>query len=179
ALLNEVAFLNVDDLGLRHQVLDRIPLVRDDRDLALRLVVANELDAAVDLGDRRHVLRHPRFEQLGNTRQTAGDVARLGRFTRGTREDVARLDLLAVLDGERRARGEHVTRSLGFVALLAGFLAEQGQARTQVLLLGATRGAVLRDDALGDAGGLVHALFHRLAVDQVLEADGARLLGDD
>src|SRR5690606_25833308 len=41
------------------------------------------------------------------------------------------------------------------------------------------RVAVLGDDTLGDAGGLVHALFHRLAVDQVLEANGARLLGDD
>src|SRR5690606_32891586 len=161
------------------QVLDRIPLFRDDRDLALGLVVADELDAAVDLGDRGHVLRHPRLEQLGNTRQTAGDVACLGGFARSTRENVARLHLLAVIDRESRARSEHVTRRLGFLALLAGFFAEQGQARTQVLLLRTTGGTILGDHALRDAGGLVDAFLHRLAFDQVLETDRARLLGDD
>src|SRR5690554_1093804 len=141
-LLDEVVFLDVDDLGLRHQVFDRIALFRDDRDLALGLVVADEFDPAGDLGDNRVVLRHAGLEQLGHTGQTTGDVTGLGGFTRSTSENIAGLDLLAVLDRERRARSEHVARRFGFFALLAAFVAKQGEPRTQILLLGPAGGAV-------------------------------------
>src|SRR5690606_16418384 len=175
ALLDVVAFLDVDHLGLGDQVLDRIALLRDDRDLALCLVVADELDPPRNLGDDRVVLRHARLEQLRHPGQTAGDVAGLGRFARGAGEDVASLDVLPVLDRQPGARGAPVARRLGLVAGLV----EPAQPRTQVLLLRPARGPVLGDDALGDAGGLVDALLHRLAFDEVLVADDARLLGDD
>ncbi len=176
ALLDEVAFLDVDHLGLGDQVLDRATFFRNDRDLALGLVLADELDPSRDLGDDRVVLRNARLEQLGHPRQTAGDVAGLGGFTRGTGEDVAGLDVLAVLDRQRGARGEHVARGLGIVVLLGLALAlgvvraEQRQARTQVLLLRAAGRAILGDHALGDAGGLVDALFQGLAFGQILVA---------
>src|SRR3546814_6804796 len=63
----------------------RIAFFRNDRDLALRLVILDEFNAAADLRDNAVVLRNARFEQLGNTRQTAGDVARLRRFAADAR----------------------------------------------------------------------------------------------
>src|SRR5690606_18371722 len=141
ALLDVVAFLDVDHLGLGDQVLDRITLVRNDRDLALRLVVTDEFDPAADLGDDRVVLGNARFEQLRHPRQTAGDVAGLGRFARSTGENIAGFDLLSVIDRKRGTRSEHVTRRFGFLALVTGAFAKQGQARTQIFLLGTARRA--------------------------------------
>jgi hypothetical protein len=121
-------------LGIRYST--GSPSSGNDRDLALGLVVADEFDPARDLGDDRVVLGLARLEQLGHARQTAGDVAGLGGFAAGAGEDVAGLDRLAVLDRERRARRHHVARGL------ARSIVEQGQARTQVLLLGpAARGS--------------------------------------
>ena len=131
ALLDEIAFLHVDHLGLGDQVLDRIALFRDDGDLALRLVIADEFDAARDLGDDRVVLGLARLEQLGHARQTAGDVAGLGGFAAGTCQHVTRLDRLTILDRKRRARRQQIARRLARV------LVQQGQARTQVFLLAA------------------------------------------
>ena len=59
-------------------------------DLALAALDLAEPHDAVDLGDRRRILRTARLEQLGDSRQTARDVARLVR--------------LAADLGERRSR---------------------------------------------------------------------------
>src|ERR1700727_1950184 len=48
------------------------------------------------------------FEQFGNTRQTARDVAGLGAFGRDTREDIARLDLAADVDRQNGVDRQHV-----------------------------------------------------------------------
>ena len=42
--------------------------------------------------------RTTRFKEFDDTRQTADDVFRLGRFTRNLRDDVARFDFLLVFD---------------------------------------------------------------------------------
>src|SRR3546814_15323127 len=94
--LDLIAFLHFEHLRLGNEVLDRIAFFRNDRDLALRLVILDEFNAAADLRDNAVVLRNARFEQLGNTRQTAGDVARLRRFAADARPHVARLPLLAI-----------------------------------------------------------------------------------
>src|SRR3546814_12889918 len=91
--LDLIAFLHFEHLRLGNEVLDRIAFFRNDRDLALRLVILDEFNAAADLRDNAVVLRNARFEQLGNTPQTAGDVARLRRFEIGSascRERVCR-----------------------------------------------------------------------------------------
>jgi hypothetical protein len=56
ALLDPVAFLNVDHLALGDQVFDGLAFLGNDGDLALGLVVADEFDAARDLCDDRIVL---------------------------------------------------------------------------------------------------------------------------
>ena len=121
ALLDGVAFLEMERLALRDQVLDRLGalLARLDDDAALVLVVAAEADRAVDLGDDRVILRTARLEQLRHPRQTAGDVARLGALHRDTREHVAGLHLGARLDREDRLDRQEVAG----VAAAAVFLA--------------------------------------------------------
>ena len=106
AALHVVAFLDGDALALRDQVLDRLRTLafRHDQDAALVLVVLAELDAARDVADDREVLGLARLEQLGHARQTARDVAVLAALARDAREDVAGMDLLAVLDREDRVR---------------------------------------------------------------------------
>ena len=109
ALLDGVAFLEMERLALRDQVLDRLQrrIMRLDDDAALVLVVAAEADRAVDLGDDRVILRTAGFEQFGHPRQTAGDVLGLGAFHRDTREHVARPHLGARLDRQDRLDREH------------------------------------------------------------------------
>ena len=105
AELDLVAVLQVDVLALRDQVLDRVRTVmRLQRQAALVLVVAPELDRARLLGDDGRVLRTARLEQLRHARQTARDVARLGRVGRDAGEDVAGLDLRARIDARGSPR---------------------------------------------------------------------------
>ena len=77
-------------------------LGRDDH-LALALGVLAERDDAVDLGDDRVLLRLARLEELGDARQTAGDVLGLGGLARDLGDDVAGLDGVAVVDVDVRA----------------------------------------------------------------------------
>ena len=125
ALLDEVAFLNRQMLALRDEIFDRLLriVLRHDADAALVLVVAPEFDATRDFGDDRVVLRTARLEQLGNTRQTAGDVAGLGAFERDTGENVACLDLGTGIDRQngidrQQIAGFAATRQLVHFAVL-------------------------------------------------------------
>src|SRR3546814_11018267 len=90
ATLDIVAFLNVDDLRLGHQVFNRIAVLRDNGDLALRLIVLEELNTAGHLRDDGIVLRLAGLEQFSNARQTAGDVAGLGSFAGNTSQQIGR-----------------------------------------------------------------------------------------
>src|SRR5690606_17562800 len=116
ALLDQIAVVDGDVLALGDQELDRFALVavgirlRGDLDAALVLVVATEFDATVHLGDDRAVLRTTGFEQFGHARQTAGDVPGLCAFGRDTRDDVARLDLVAVGHRQDGADGQQIAR---------------------------------------------------------------------
>src|ERR1700730_6158005 len=180
ALFDDVAVLQVDMLALRNQVLARLlGLVhRLYRDAALVLVVAAEPDGARDFRDDRRVLWLAGLEQLGDPRQTAGDVAGLGALGRDTRQDIARLDLRADVDRKDRVDREHVAglaaaRELEDLSVLA--LDDDG--RTQIRP--AARGAPVDDDPLGDTGGFVERFRDRLTRDQILEADGALDLGEN
>ena len=99
ALLDAVALLHGKMPALGDQILDRLlAIVRRDGDAPLVLVVAAKLHRARDLGDDGVILGPPRLEQLGNPRQTAGDVAGLGALHRNAGEHVAGHDLMARLD---------------------------------------------------------------------------------
>ena len=63
---------------------------------------------AVNLGDDRFVPRMARFEQLDDSRQTAGDVLRLRRGARDTNQRITRIHFLAVLHHDVRAGRQKV-----------------------------------------------------------------------
>src|SRR6185295_9104042 len=119
---------------------------------------------AVDLGDRRRILRTTSFKELGDTRQTTGDVARLVRFTANLRDGGTRVDLLAILHGELRARrDDEVAHALLLPALLLNDL----DVRVELLF------TIFDDDTLTETGELVELLGHRLVLHDVDETHGA------
>ena len=105
-----VAFADRQVLALRDQVLARLADLGDHEHLALALGVLAEVHDAVDLADDRVVLRLARLEQLGDARQTAGDVLGLRGLARDLRDDVAGLDVVAVVDEDVRADRQEVPR---------------------------------------------------------------------
>src|SRR3546814_434010 len=115
ALAHEVAFLHGDMLALRDQVFDRIDTLfrRLQHQATLGLVVLAELDTTVDLGNDRMVLRTPGLEQFGDTRQTAGDVTRLGAFHRDTRQNVAGMYLCTIFNRENGSEESRVGKEGG------------------------------------------------------------------
>src|SRR5258705_136977 len=78
-------------LALGDQVLALLADFRSHLDLALTLGVLAETDLAVDLRDNRELLGLACFEQLRDSRQTAGDVLGLGGLARNLADHVARL----------------------------------------------------------------------------------------
>jgi hypothetical protein len=68
-----------------------------------------ELDEAVDLGHDRGILRPARFEELGDARQTAGDVLRAAA-SRAVFASSSPGRSLAVLDLDVGALGDRVQR---------------------------------------------------------------------
>ncbi|MPL98794.1 hypothetical protein SDC9_45003 [bioreactor metagenome] len=179
-LLHEVAFLHRDVLAFRHHVFDRLQtfLRRLDRDATLVLVVLAEAHIAIDLGDDRVVLRTTRLEEFGHTRQTAGDVLRLRAFARDTRDGVAGLHLITVLDRENgvdRHRVGH--RVAGIVAHRLAVGVDDEDLRLQVVAL--RRRAPVGHDLLRHAGRFVGLFAHRDARDEVDEPHHTALFGDD
>ena len=102
----------------------------------------------------------------------------LACFARDLGQDVAGVDLVAVLDLEVGPRGQVVLlqdeRRL-LAVLVLGLLVEVDDLdpRLQLLVLG------LDDDLAHQPGDLVLDLFHRHLADDVVELDAARLLGQD
>ena len=126
---------------------------RLDGDAPLVLVVAAEAHRAGDFGDDRRLLGPPRLEQLGNARQTAGDVTRLGAFGRDAGDDVARLHMAVRIDRDDGVDGKHVAgvataRELEDLAVLAF----DHQRRPQILLAAGRAGPPIDHHTLGDAG---------------------------
>ena len=143
---------------------------RRDVDLALAALDLAEPHDAVDLGDRRRILRTTRFEQLGDSRQTARDVARLVRFAADLGDDRSGEDALSIFHGELRARrDDEVAHALLLPALLLNDL----DVRVELLF------AVFDDDALAQTGELVELLGHRLVFDDVDEAHRAVDVGEN
>src|SRR5690606_28180997 len=136
----------------------------DDRALAAPLVA--DLGDALGLGEQRRVLGPARLEQLGDARQTAGDVLRADDLARGLREQRAGADLLPVLDLDVGLLGHRVDRGAVAVLVLDDDL------RVQITLV--LDDLLARDLALGVALDAVGP-----ALEDVLVAHRARHLGED
>src|SRR5690606_21927287 len=106
AVRNDFATLDVLALEHRHlaplrnqyfivrAAVERIHAIcRRDDQAALALGFLAEADGARNLRQDGRLFRFARFEEVGNTRQTTGDVAGLRTFLRDTRDNVTDLDL--------------------------------------------------------------------------------------
>ena len=173
-------------------VVDQHLLVLGDQELVLVAVHVGDFQALFALGlftegdgtrdFRQHagVFRRTRFEQLGNTRQTTGDVARFLRFGRDTCQHFADRYLLTVFDHDQRADLEadgHTVFGAGDLDFFV-LLVEQLDLRTQGLGQATAALRIDRDQGrqTGDFVDLASdgdALFH------VFEAHGTGVLGDD
>src|SRR5579883_273250 len=182
ALLDHVAVLQVDVLALGDEVLPWLLILigRLDGDAPLVLVVAAEANRAGDFRDDRGFLRPACLEQLGDTRQTAGNVARLRALRRDTRDDIGRLHVGARIDRNDGVDRQHIA---GFAAAAqledVAILVLDHDGRTQILLAAGGARAPIDHHAFGDAGRFVKRLRHRLPFDEILEADRAFDLGED
>jgi len=131
-----------------------------------------------EMSHDREILGLARLEQLRHARQTARDVAVLAALARDTREDVAGIDVLAVLDRENRVERQQVAGLLavGQHDRVAGGIVD-GDARTQVAA--ARLPLPVDHDPVGDARRVVDHLAHRHALDEIDIDRLTRLFGDD
>src|SRR2546429_6611768 len=175
--LHGLAFEDVELAPLRNQLLVLLTVVRGDDQAPLALGLLAEAPRAGFLREDRRVLRFSRLEQVGDARQAAGDVAGLGRLLRDARDDIAHRHARAVLETDERARRQRVDRrDLGvgeghFLALVA----QQLDGCTHFLaaaLLG------IEHHRARQAGDLVDLRGDRHAIDEALELNQARNLGD-
>ena len=95
ALLHLVASGDDDVLTMRDEVLFFATDGVGDDETLLATDGRLKADRAVDLGDLGGVLRRAGLEELGDARQTSGDVLRLGGLAGDLGDDGAAADLVA------------------------------------------------------------------------------------
>src|SRR5262249_1315467 len=175
ARLHAVALADRQVLALRNQILFGLAHVGRDDDFALALRVLAERNHAVDLGNNCMLFRFPSFEQLGDARQTTGDVLGLGGFARDLGDDVARLDGVALGHGDVGADRQVIARLHLRTRDLLGLavLVLDRDARTRIGVFG------LDDDLARKTGDLVELLGHGHALDDVAELHDTADFGDD
>src|SRR5690606_25156840 len=163
ALLHALTLEHVELAPLRNQLLMHLATIirgNDQTYLALGFLAERHL-AALFREDRRF-FRLARFEQVGNTRQTTGDVTGLGRFLRNTCNNATHTDLGTTPEaGDGTRRQEVLGR--GISARHAHRLAlgiDHTDQRTHVL---ARLRTILRINHfnVGQAGQLVGLVVHR------------------
>ncbi len=153
-------------LAVRDEVLDFSAgfTAHDDRPFAAALL-AQELHDAVDLGDHGGFLGLAGFEDLGDSRQAAGDVLRARRLARRLGQERAGGDLLALLHLDVRL----LRKVIEIEDLAAGVF--EHHLRVEI--------ALVLDDHPAKRSGRVFFDAARLAVDDVLVADLAAHFGKD
>src|SRR5690606_32916328 len=165
---HRVALVHTQVLADRDLVDPLVTRLGDDDHLALATLDVPEPDATIDLGDHRRLLRLARLEQLGDTRQTTGDVPRLVRLAGDLRQRGARGHPLPVPHRELCThRDDELTQ------LLTGVRIEHLDSRVQLLV------PIVGDDHLPPPGRLVQLLPHRLLIGDVDEAQDALEVSHD
>src|SRR5205814_1214601 len=91
ARLHALSLLHIDVNAAGHRIFLLGTVISHDVDLALSLRDLSELDRAIDFADDSSLARLAGLEQLDHTRQTSGDVFRLGGLSRDLGQDVTRI----------------------------------------------------------------------------------------
>src|SRR5690606_18123173 len=102
ALVHHLAVVHQHLLFLRNQELVADAFQVGDDQALLALGVFTERNRTRNVGQHAGVFGRTCFEQLCNTGQTAGNIARLLRFLWNTRQDFTHGDLLPVTNGNER-----------------------------------------------------------------------------
>src|SRR5581483_8810051 len=121
---------------------------------------------AVDLGDLGSVLGSARFEQLGNARQTAGDVLCLGDFARRFGQQRAGAHFLAFFHHDMGAGRD------GIAGQHFLFVVHNDDLRMQIFLM-------LDDHCAHQPGRFVHLAFDGDSGNHVAEFDLAAVFGEN
>src|SRR5713101_6693042 len=162
-------------LALGNQVLALLADFRGHFDLALAFGVLAEADLAVDLRNNRELLGLARFEQLRDSRQTAGDVLGLGGLARNLGDHVARFYRGAFGHVDICADRQEVTRDVVRARQLDGLarrvLYRDTWAHVEIL--------ELDDDVGARTGSFIDSLLHGLAFDNIAVLNGPADFGDD
>ena len=73
-LLDDIPILNGQMTAFRNQIFNRLTLGRNDGNSLLGLIVLAKLNHTVNIRDDCRIFRTAGFKQLGNTRQTTGNI---------------------------------------------------------------------------------------------------------
>lgn len=170
AFLDNVSVLNNQMASLRNQIFNRLAFLRHNGNPLFGLIVLAEFDHTVNVGNNRLIFWTTSFKQLGNTRQTAGNILRLGAFSRNTGDNVTDFNLGTVVHRQNGINRQIVADFLAVVErnrLAFGIF--QNNARFQA---GAVRTRTPVDNHFGnDTGRLVNAFLNRNVVNQVNQLD--------
>src|SRR5205085_52129 len=164
---NAIAILHVDMRAARDVILALFAVVASDDQFAFALRYWTKRNGAIDFRHDRGLRRTPCFEQLDDARQTTRNVFRLGRFARDLRDDVTRLNFLAVAHHQVGAH-RHLISLQHLVSATANF-------QTRLFLF---VGRVFHDHARL-TGHFVHFFIERHAFLQVLELNVSSNFGKD
>src|SRR5579884_2821764 len=168
AFLHVIAFEHDDVFGERDEVffLGAGLGIFDDQAPFTAHGAAHFGNDAVDLGDLGSVLGTARFEQLGNARQTAGNVFCLGDFARRFSQQRAGAHFLAFFHDDMGAGRDGIA---GQHFLL---LVHNHDLRMQIFLM-------LDDHCAHESGRFIHLAFDGDSSNHVAEFDLAAVLGED
>ena len=108
ACTHGVVLLHQDLLGKADEVLTLLTRLRSDDDFAVTALHFTHGDLAVDFADDGRIAGVAGFEELGDTRQTTGDVTTLGHGTRNLHKRGTCLDCLSVFNNNVSTHGEAI-----------------------------------------------------------------------
>ena len=165
--LHVVVLLNQDLTRQGYQILTYLTVLRRYNDLAVTALDLTECDLAIDLRYDCGVRRVTSLEQLGNTRQTTGDIACLTNNTRNLDQNIACLDLGILLNNDVCRNGQVV------LFLLNTALINDLDDRVLVLVLR------LDNNLLAQTCLLVRLIAVGYTLDNVLEGNLTLELRDD
>src|SRR5713226_569667 len=160
--------------SLRDQVLSWFSYLGCNHHFSLPFGILTEGGHSVDFADDSKFLRFARFEKFGYPRESAGDVLGLGGFPRDLGQRVTRRNGLIFLNVDMGTDRQEVARFGGrrnATGLSARILDRDPRSFVQVF--------GVNDDFGGEAGALVHLLFHSDPFDNITIFYGPTELGKD
>ena len=179
ALVNHLTVVNQNVLILRNKEFMILTLGVSNDQTLFALGFLTEGNGTACLGKNTCVLRRAGFEELGNTRQTAGNVSSLLAFRRNSGKHVTDLGFVTVMnDDESADRQLNAHRMLG-ARNLNGLVVGIEELNQRLADLAGRRVLSVDNDQRAQAGNFVHLALNRDVVDNVGKANFTCVFGND